>query len=331
MGVFIRPIETEYRGYRFRSRTEARYAVLWDAAGIAWRYEPQGFELSGVSYLPDFYLPELKTYVEVKPTMEAAIQAAPLLGALGQASGCDGLFAIDSPTVEPPANFYRCVESHVYRAAATQCPFCTRLRFDRLQACPCTGEVRVLQAPMCPAPRLIYALGEAQRARFEWGETGKPRPYVHPQATGQLHVYAAGAIFCEDSDYSDELDPWRTDIFDCDASELEAGAAAIGRLTYAGPTITLKHGDAYPGLAENCLTEVAEADALFAWIDREDTIGTSVEIGAAYAARKPIFIAFADGELAQHFYFTQQLATGAVITADAKAAWNLFVRWQNNS
>jgi hypothetical protein len=50
---------------------------------------------------------------------------------------------------------------------------------------------------MCPASRLIHALGEAQRARFEWGETGKPRPYTHPQATGQLHVYVAGAIFCK--------------------------------------------------------------------------------------------------------------------------------------
>lgn len=84
----LRAIETEYRGYRFRSRTEARWAVCLDAAGIAWQYEAEGFVLNGVRYPPDFFLPELKTYVEVKPTKEAAEQAAPLLLALIEASGC---------------------------------------------------------------------------------------------------------------------------------------------------------------------------------------------------------------------------------------------------
>lgn len=51
----IKPIETEYKGYRFRSRLEARWAVFFDALGIKWEYEPEGFELpSGKRYLPDF-------------------------------------------------------------------------------------------------------------------------------------------------------------------------------------------------------------------------------------------------------------------------------------
>ena len=103
----LRAIETQYRGYRFRSRTEARYAVLFDAAGIVWQYEVEGFHLNGARYLPDFFLPELKTYIEVKPTKEAALQGASLLLALKEASGCDVLFAIGSPTTEPPDNFFR--------------------------------------------------------------------------------------------------------------------------------------------------------------------------------------------------------------------------------
>jgi hypothetical protein len=83
----LRAIETEYRGYRFRSRTEARWAVCWDAAGITWQYEAEGFELGGSRYLPDFFLPDLKTYVEVKPTKDAAEQSAPLLLALMAVSG----------------------------------------------------------------------------------------------------------------------------------------------------------------------------------------------------------------------------------------------------
>ncbi len=64
----IKPIETIYNGYRFRSRLEARWAVFFDVLGVKYEYEPEGFEISnGVNYLPDFYLPEMETYVEVKP------------------------------------------------------------------------------------------------------------------------------------------------------------------------------------------------------------------------------------------------------------------------
>lgn len=63
----IKAIETEYNGYRFRSRLEARWAVFFDNAGIKYEYEPEGFELEdGTMYLPDFYLPDLKVYAEVK-------------------------------------------------------------------------------------------------------------------------------------------------------------------------------------------------------------------------------------------------------------------------
>jgi len=48
-------IETEYNGYRFRSRLEARWAVFFDALGIDYEYEPEGYGLeSGKKYLPDF-------------------------------------------------------------------------------------------------------------------------------------------------------------------------------------------------------------------------------------------------------------------------------------
>lgn len=53
----IKAIETAYKGYRFRSRLEARWAVFFDALGLKWEYEPEGFELpGGVRYLPDFYI-----------------------------------------------------------------------------------------------------------------------------------------------------------------------------------------------------------------------------------------------------------------------------------
>lgn len=65
----IKPIETSYRGYRFRSRTEARWAIWFDELNIKWDYEIEGFELpDGKRYLPDFWLPEMDVFVEIKPS-----------------------------------------------------------------------------------------------------------------------------------------------------------------------------------------------------------------------------------------------------------------------
>jgi hypothetical protein len=66
----IKPIETHYKGYRFRSRLEARWAVFFDALGLQWEYEPQDFQTSAGRYLPDFRIQHVagrEIYVEVKP------------------------------------------------------------------------------------------------------------------------------------------------------------------------------------------------------------------------------------------------------------------------
>lgn len=72
----MKPIETEYKGYRFRSRLEARWAIFFDACNVRWEYEPEGFVLdNGLFYLPDFLLHDVDgraggdLYVEVKGKM----------------------------------------------------------------------------------------------------------------------------------------------------------------------------------------------------------------------------------------------------------------------
>jgi hypothetical protein len=96
----VKPKDTPYKGYWFRSRLEARWAVFFDTLGLKWLYEPEGFDLQFdfedfakelemseeelldegvpqalkaldgrvISYLPDFYLPELNYWIEIKPT-----------------------------------------------------------------------------------------------------------------------------------------------------------------------------------------------------------------------------------------------------------------------
>jgi len=74
-------IPTRYRGYHFRSRLEARWAVFFDSCRIKWQYEPEGYDLTdyglaidrpGVGlYLPDFWLPKTETWVEIKGVLPA--------------------------------------------------------------------------------------------------------------------------------------------------------------------------------------------------------------------------------------------------------------------
>jgi len=68
---FGRIIQTRYAGRYFRSRTEARWCVFFDAMNLRWEYEPEGYILgAGKAYLPDFWIPEWRAWFEVKPMSE---------------------------------------------------------------------------------------------------------------------------------------------------------------------------------------------------------------------------------------------------------------------
>lgn len=61
MDTGIKAIPTYYKGVYFRSRLEARWAVIFDRLGIDWRYETEGYDITiddglTIRYLPDFLL-----------------------------------------------------------------------------------------------------------------------------------------------------------------------------------------------------------------------------------------------------------------------------------
>ena len=62
----IAPIETTYKGNKYRSRIEARHAVFFEHLKISYEYESQGYQMDNVYYLPDFYLPLYETFIEIK-------------------------------------------------------------------------------------------------------------------------------------------------------------------------------------------------------------------------------------------------------------------------
>jgi hypothetical protein len=351
----IQPIETVYRGYRFRSRTEARWAVFLDAAGIEWQYEPEGYVVNGRGYLPDFWLPQLKTFVEVKPHMEACEEEQSTMEALVLAKGNCGLLIAGQPNVDGTemmlASRYDVIglsnSDGVYTDESSwrQCRFCNQVILKRWwllgYRCNCLGSAEVLthhfgrELP----PRVKPAFAEAQRARFEDGENGQPRPYVPPCApTSRLNVYIAGPVL-EDGP-KQTIVPWRRELFgecpdigskiDVRLSEYPlTGSKIIGRFHYAAPGIVRGHGGNFEELAPNCLNQVRRAETVFAWIDRPDTIGTIAEIGAAHALNKKIFVALSEGSLSTQFYFARQLTDVSIVAPSAAAAWDLFIRWQN--
>ena len=73
-------LPTYYKGITFRSRLEARWAIILDELAISWEYEPEPIliEHPGISsepyesfgYLPDFYLPKYDSFLEIKGVLD---------------------------------------------------------------------------------------------------------------------------------------------------------------------------------------------------------------------------------------------------------------------
>jgi len=354
--IGLQPIETRYKGYRFRSRLEARWAVFFDAAGIEWEYEPEGFRIGDAPYLPDFWLSKLEFFVEVKPAKEEANAAMPLIKKFVELGTHPVLLIAGAPSTyeqmeihkvyRSPIAFENRVLVNVHRVSWYQCHFCNAVGISTTYSCDCVPRIKLRKGNHRDDgnPRIEYALEQAQTARFEHGEDGRPERYIAARKFETVRVYAAGAVLdtenwknaIEDED-GNEFDAefeivarWRADIFGVvDNYGLHAGEAEVGRFRYAGPTILDSHGQAFEELASRCLDELDQADVVFAWVDRLDTIGTIAEIGAAYSQGKPILIAFATAELADHFYFIEQLATISIIAPDALMAWRSFMQWQD--
>ena len=105
-GAMIQAIETRYRGYRFRSRLEARWAVFFDALGVKWEYEKEGYMLPSGPYLPDFWLPQQQCWVEIKgtpPTKQEMQFASDLCSGTKAA-----VFIFDGSLFLPAGNYCPC-------------------------------------------------------------------------------------------------------------------------------------------------------------------------------------------------------------------------------
>lgn len=165
----MQAIETVYKGYRFRSRLEARWAVFFDAMGIKWEYEKEGYDLDGVWYLPDFWLPLPETsrlihrhaglWLEVKgdnPSMGDVLK----LVSLTRNSKHTGYLVVGIPGDQ--RTFYCPREGHERWT-------------DEEPAISPETELYILGTWFDKGWKAVDdAISASRQARFEFGENGRP-------------------------------------------------------------------------------------------------------------------------------------------------------------
>lgn len=192
--------------------------MFFDALGLTWDYEPEGYSLPSGGYLPDFWLPWQNAWFEVKGQWggyDGREQA--LAGELAEATGRT-VFIAYGPlprTLDPQGHDWstNIGDSIQYRAsketgdilyAFCTCPWCGRIgiEYDARGARVCgwrahhddydTALARVVAQGHHRAddkcytgddPRIVKAYAAARSARFEHGESGAVQPAQSPQSS----------------------------------------------------------------------------------------------------------------------------------------------------
>jgi len=200
----LKAIETVYKGYRFRSRLEARWAVFFDTLGLAWEYEPEGFDLDGLWYLPDFRFDEYLSFIEIKGS-EPSAREIELASRLAAAEGglfkeefrAQGVYILVGSEF-PPRKILRFAQDckprpsdgfihwdddhYLQESDATDCTFAV---------CPVCGKAGILGWKDHPFYDILKSEGAwrsyfsnrwisnayfaARTARFEHGQNGMPK------------------------------------------------------------------------------------------------------------------------------------------------------------
>jgi len=143
----IKPKNTFYNGYNFRSRLEARWAVWFDCMEIKYRYETEGYDLEKEGYLPDFWLYGDRTWIEIKPDrpsfeeIEKAVE-------LEQKTGFPVIFFCGTPWPSECFRVHYQEENGSFK----------EIFYD-------TWEDSIQDY------KLVRAFQKARKARFEFGET----------------------------------------------------------------------------------------------------------------------------------------------------------------
>jgi len=176
----IKAIETNYGGYKFRSRLEARWAVFFNEVKIEWDYEPQGFRVETprgrINYLPDFWLGSGQ-WAEVKGYLDLDGMRRLHAIACGMAQCGSGNDIVIFPDIPRPSSILWPVQLHYHGRL-------WGLAWRPEHGCPMERPHVAVDATEANADHLTSGfpfgipdwaqdgLERARCARFEWGESG---------------------------------------------------------------------------------------------------------------------------------------------------------------
>lgn len=179
----IKAIETYYNGDRFRSRIEARWACFFHALEIEYVYEPEGYRLPrGGCYLPDFWIDELNTWIEIKgqPAKDDEMTKAKMLSA-----GTKKPVVIFEGQFPPDGKpFWGQSFGGSFRTGGALYGKATYDGLVTWAQCPRMGIIELVSrvpnddeydAETWPTGLIRAAYTAARQARFEHGESGAPR------------------------------------------------------------------------------------------------------------------------------------------------------------
>jgi len=139
----LKAIETQYKGYRFRSRLEARWAVFFDSLEFTWTYEQLVVAVQGDPWPQEYFLTTI-----VPESWDAEYIYGIDVGEFGRCRACDRIHMIAS---EDSENGY------------------AHYGLEKCQGLPKCGERWPIGSEY--SPRLKHAFARARGARFEHGES----------------------------------------------------------------------------------------------------------------------------------------------------------------
>lgn len=299
----IKAIPTAYNGIQFRSRLEARTARLLDQLKVKWVYEAEGYDLNGTWYLPDFWLPEHRAFVEVKGIVDDSTKKTIKL----------------AKAVPSDIRVFMVVPEHINEWERG-----SEYKFFRLSRDGSPSESELAMCDICERSVLVpyrkrhcfgvYLAGKV-RGDGDWRYQVFPglsrlsasdaivvqwenrKPYVPSPPFGREHYYCG---------------PY----FSSDHEERQDHKAGLGHYTKHDADISRRED-----VFRMSTDAIDRADFVFAWLDDLTCYGTLVEIGYARAMGKPIYIGTPErvsGEIHEHLWFA--LEAGRAVCGDTPLA-----------
>ena len=111
----------------FRSQLEADWVSTLDEYKIEWKYEPQLFTLpGGRRYLPDFHLPQIATWLEVKGPTVPGLDKTLAFAHATQLTAEDLVIVGYAPALIPGSGYMARFRGTTEQAGFALCPSCHR-------------------------------------------------------------------------------------------------------------------------------------------------------------------------------------------------------------